>query len=227
MTPDLVTHTLVRIEGVGSLLASDAAGMPQAAALLECPDWAASALTQTPWVVVRRAQLHASLYPVGVRGSCRSQRLAAWLERANVLDCISPQTLVQRRSWAHAARCQALPALAALGAVESIMSAHGLAGAWGPTGSIGFELATGHAAATLDSDLDIAVWPAQPLPVAAARSLQAQLARLPVRVDALLETPRGAVALAEFARSPGSCLLRTTRGALLVDDCWAQTIEVA
>jgi phosphoribosyl-dephospho-CoA transferase len=217
MTPEFKTHTLVRITGAASLIGLDA----------QCASAAAAALQAAPWVVVRRAEAHPGLIPVGVRGASRSQRFAAWLESRDTLVCVSPLMLVQRCSWRIAPRRDVLPALAVLDTVESIMGAHGLAGAWGPTGSIGFELATGQAAARSESDLDIAVWLAQPLPIAAACSLEAQLARLPVRIDALLETPRGAVALAEFARSPGRCVLRTARGALLVEDCWAQRIEAA
>ena len=57
-----------------------------------------------------------------------------------------------------------------------------------------------------------------PLPRRAAAALLDRLADLPARVDVLLETPTGAVALAEYAA--GDCLLRTPTGPRLVRDPW-------
>jgi phosphoribosyl-dephospho-CoA transferase len=91
--------------------------------------------------------------------------------------------------------------------------------AWGPTGSIGFELATGVAVAGPASDLDVVVRAPEPWFLAQARELVADLARLPVRVDTQLDTPTGAVVLGEYARG-GRVLLRTPDGPKLVNDPW-------
>lgn len=55
-----------------------------------------------------------------------------------------------------------------------------------------------------------------------ARELADDLARLPVHVDTQLDTPTGAVALAEYARG-GRVLLRTPDGPRLVHDPWRHT----
>jgi phosphoribosyl-dephospho-CoA transferase len=91
--------------------------------------------------------------------------------------------------------------------------------AWGPTGSAGFELATGDAVAGPASDLDLVVRAPEPWSLDRARELVEDLTRLPVRIDTQLDAPTGAVALAEYARG-GRVLLRTPDGPKLVNDPW-------
>jgi phosphoribosyl-dephospho-CoA transferase len=87
---------------------------------------------------------------------------------------------------------------------------------WGPTGSAGFELATGHPSTTLRSDLDLVVRLPE-LPAAEQiATLAAELCALPAHVDCQLDTGRGAVTLTELARGPEQILLRTLSGAHLV-----------
>jgi len=207
MPAELTAHTLLRIAGADSLLWS---GTP--------PAWALTALARAPWVVVRRARA-AGLIPVGVRGASRAERLAAWLHPEQVLECVTPGDLAARRGWSRSARRALVPALAALDRVDGLLRAHGLP--WGPCGSVGFELASGSAAACPASDLDLTVPAPEPLPRALAAALLAALARLPVRVDVQLEVPQGAVALAEYAHARGCLALRTVDGARLVRDPWA------
>jgi phosphoribosyl-dephospho-CoA transferase len=171
-------------------------------------------------VVVRRAESRGGLNPVGVRGATRAERHAAWLNPRQVRECLTPAQLVERRGWAaDAARCARVPALAALDAVGELMGACGLT--WGPCGSVGFELASGIATATPDSDLDLLVEAPAPIPMAAAACLLERLGRLRVRVDAQLESPHGACALAEYAAGRAPLVLRTVDGPRLVRDPWA------
>ncbi|MDE2137735.1 MAG: malonate decarboxylase holo-ACP synthase [Gammaproteobacteria bacterium] len=208
MPPEPGAHTLLRIAGADSL---HWAGAP--------PAWALSALACAPWVVVRRARGDGVGIAVGVRGAARAERLAAWLHPDQVLECLTPADLAARRGWSRSTRRAQVPALAALDAVDALLRAHGLA--WGPCGSVGFELASGTAAAGPTSDLDITVPAPQPLARAVAAALLASLARLAVRVDVQLEVPQGAVALAEYAHARGSVALRTVEGVRLVSDPWA------
>ena len=46
------------------------------------------------------------------------------------------------------------------------------------------------------------------------------MSKLPVRIDVLLETPAGAVALAEYARGKSVVMLRSPQGPRLVADPW-------
>jgi phosphoribosyl-dephospho-CoA transferase len=212
------THTLLRIRRSQDLRSETG-----------LPPWVDESLRRAPWVVVRRAPTSDGLLPVGVRGESRQQRFAAWVSSDEVLELVTPRTLASGRVWATAvdqARRAAVPALAALDAVEKIMAEQGLVGTWGPAGSVGFELASGRVTATLSSDLDLVIAVDRLAPAhrfastvdrlaAIAGSLWAALAILPARVDVLLETPGGAVALSEYVRARdegGSFVLRTTEG---------------
>jgi phosphoribosyl-dephospho-CoA transferase len=199
------THALLRIASAAALSA-DAA----------LPPWALEQLADVPWVVVRRGLPRAGAIPVGVRGRTRSERCAAWVPPAGVRAGVTPPELAARRGWRTHPRRGVLPALQALDAVERIMATAGLGRQWGPGGSVGFELASGHAAVRPESDLDIVVQLKEPLAPQAALSLERQLWQLPVRIDVLLEAPAGAVALTEYVRSPGSVLLRTPVGPRLI-----------
>lgn len=220
MAPELAPHTLVRIRGPQALAMDSESGLP---------DWAAESLRCAPWVVVRRARLQGGLVPVGVRGESRHERLAAWLSPDDALECVTPRELVSTGAWAraaatNAARHRVIAALAVREPLERIMDENGLGTLWGPGGSVGFELATGTPTATADSDLDLVVEAGRPELMAgdAALLLWNELAALPVRIDVLLETRRGAVALSEYARVRGgdnrhSFVLRTPTGPRLIE----------
>lgn len=216
MHPELRTHTLLRIAGARSLLSgSPSPASSHRPAHDQAPSWVEQALMRAPWVVMRRECPTDATVPVGVRGAQRHERFAAWLPRSEILERITPESLVQRRAWVAAARRERIAALAVLDEVAEILRAHGLDEVWGPAGSVGFELATGYPAAHSNSDLDLAVQlPAVPC-VALTRSLHGQLAKLAARCDVLLETPAGALALAEHAQGHGSFVLRTPQGPCL------------
>jgi phosphoribosyl-dephospho-CoA transferase len=144
-----------------------------------------------------------------VRGESREQRFASWVAPHEVIETVAPCELAHRRS-----RRTDVTALNALDPVETIMNAHGLEGMWGPAGSVGFELASGTTVVNARSDLDLVIGIARPETLPGV-SLVAALGALPVRVDALLETLHGAVALHEYVRSQsenGSFMLRTVDG---------------
>ena len=184
------------------------------------PPWAAAALQRAPWAVVRRAAPRPGSWPVGIRGGLRAQRSAAWLPHCAIEECITPQMLVAKRVWRQRPGITATPAIAVLDDAAAILVAHGFAGRWGPGGSVGFELASGVPSTTADSDLDLVLCAEEPLARLDAGRLHADLSKLPVRVDLLLETPHGAAALAEYAQGAGATLLRSAQGPRLVRDPW-------
>lgn len=177
------------------------------------PDWAAAALAAAPWVVVRRAAALPGSIAVGVRGARRSQRAAAWVRCDQVAERLGPEALRAGARRVPAAR-GALPALRSLLEVERAWGVGGPA-RWGPGGSVGFELATGHPAVHADSDLDLVVrCAAAPRPALARGWLLALPTRAPSRIDVVLEWPQGGAALREYAGG-GSYLLRSAAGARL------------
>jgi phosphoribosyl-dephospho-CoA transferase len=185
------------------------------------PHWARAALRLAPWVVVRRAAPQAGLWPVGVRGVARPQRSAAWLPHGAIQECITPQMLAAIQVWRQHPSATATPAVAVLDEAAVILVAHGYAGLWGPGGSVGFELASGVRSTTPGSDLDLVLRADEPMTRTDATRLHAELSKLPVRVDLLLETPHGAAVLAEYATSEEVTLLRSARGPRLVRDPWS------
>jgi len=207
---ELTTHTLLRINGAEALI-TDAR---------QFPAWAVQAARHAPWVVVRRAPAWNSLIAVGLRGELRSQRLATWLPPSAIIECVTPRRLATMETWKNSPCRRHVPALQMLDRVAPIMRDHGLEHQWGPTGSVGFELASSVSTVTQLSDLDLALHLEKPWPVGHAQSLHSELAALPVRIDLLVEMPHGAVALSEYATAQGAFILRTTRGPRLVGDPW-------
>ncbi|UTW06947.1 malonate decarboxylase holo-ACP synthase [Pseudomonas benzenivorans] len=182
------------------------------------PAWALEALRQQPPVVVRRAVAAPGWVAVGVRGQSRDQRFATWMRLGDIRRRLSPERLASARGW-HDHPHSHWPALRALSLLQAPLDGCGLA--WGVTGSIGFELASGLAAAHAGSDLDLVLRTPAPLSRQRAGQLCALFGDLPGKVDVQLETPHGAVALREWASGATRVLLKAQDGPRLVADPWA------
>ncbi|MFC4587594.1 malonate decarboxylase holo-ACP synthase [Sphaerisporangium corydalis] len=178
------------------------------------PEWVRTSLDACPWVVVRRAPHPPGLIPAGVRGPERRHRHAVLVPAGAVIRSVPPEKVAARRPR--------LPRLAAtLAAIAVRLADEPDAAVWGPTGSLGFELATGEPVTHLGSDVDLLIRTPRRLEPAWAARLVAAFAALPGTVDCQLETPCGGVSLTEWARSDGPVLARTDHGPHLVDDPWA------
>ena len=183
----------------------------------EAPAWARAALGGHVPVVVRRALAEPGWVAVGVRGAGREQRYAAWMPVTEISRLVSPQAVARAGRWRNHAQ-RHWPALRALSQLAPRFDSLKLA--WGVTGSLGFELASGVAAAHLDSDLDLSLRLPHQFSRAEAQALCALLDEAPGRVDLQLETPHGAVALREWAGAAPRVMLKTQAGPLLVSDPW-------
>lgn len=185
----------------------------------ELPSWVALSLARAPYAVIRRVPLMPGMAPIGVRGEARAERFAAFASVESIVDTITPEQLASQQAWNGTERLAHIAALQALPLIADLFAAHGLT--WGPTGSVGFELASGILTAKPTSDLDIVVRVPEPLDKKQAAQLYARLrdaAR--VRIDVQLDTPHGAVALAEYAGGDGPMLLKTLHGPRLVANPW-------
>jgi phosphoribosyl-dephospho-CoA transferase len=180
--------------------------------------WVERSLQEAPFVVVRRANLFDGLIPVGVRGSLRKQRFAAYLAPESIRNRITPEQLTPVRGWLANARGEEIPALKVLARLEEELPDFPLT--YGPIGSIGFELASGLPIATSTSDLDLLIRATERVSMQLAQELVTIFSGSPCRVDAQLETPRGAVALTEYASGQRPLLLKQDDGPVLVDDPW-------
>jgi triphosphoribosyl-dephospho-CoA synthase len=205
--PPLEAHDLLQICGPADLVSPE----PH-------PLWVEDSLRRAPFVVVRRAAMVDGMIPVGVRGSLRNERFAAYLALSSALGRIVPEQLVGLRPARTRPRSGQIPAFNALAIIEAELANFPFR--WGPTGSVGFELATGLATATSGSDLDLLIRVPERLSMATAEALLASLSAGPCAVDGQLETPRGAVSLAEYARGDRPILSRQTSGPVLVCDPW-------
>lgn len=178
----------------------------------DAPAWARQVLRAGQPVVVRRAVAGAGLVAVGVRGSQRDERLAAEMPVASIKRRCSPEQLRGE------GRAQ-LAALQALHALTPFMDSLGLS--WGPTGGVGYQLATGIAVLHQGSDLDLLLHTPAALTRLDAQALYQALGAAPCRIDLQLETPYGAIALAEWAGASKRVLLKSRHGAYLVSDPWS------
>ncbi len=186
-------------------------GMPAAALPDHSPAWARQVLAAGMPVVVRRAQCAAGWVAVGVRGQGREQRLGVHLRLADLQRQLGPEALRWQGEspW---------PALQALASAAPVLDATGLA--WGPTGGVGYHLATGSDVLHLGSDLDLVLRTPRYLARSMARDLLDILDRGPCRIDVQLETPAGAIALREWASGAARVLLKSNHGARLLADPW-------
>nr|WP_314874043.1 malonate decarboxylase holo-ACP synthase [uncultured Pseudomonas sp.] len=178
----------------------------------DAPAWARQVLLAGQPVVVRRAVAGAGRVAVGVRGGQRAERLAVEMPVASIQRRCSPEQL---RSEGRAE----LATLQALHAVTPFMDSLGLS--WGPTGGVGYQLATGIAVLHQGSDLDLVLRTPAALTRIDAKALYQALCAAPCRIDLQLETPYGAVALAEWAGPSKRVLLKSRHGACLVSDPWS------
>lgn len=204
---DIRVHDLLRIPSVGSLIVDT-----------PIPDWVGGSIDHANWVVVRRDIAKYGRIPVGIRGNSRSQRFPAFLPMDAIIEKVEPEDLIEQRLWKRSPRRSQIEAFNFLDKLIEIYSAYSLS--WGPTGSVGFELASGVPTAHAGSDLDVVIRTPQRLGQSVAQELIKFHKSFPVRIDVQLETPLGAVSLVEYARGSGSMLLRADLGPRLVKDPW-------
>lgn len=205
---ELKVHDLVRIHSSADLECVSAV-----------PEWVHLALKRAPWVVIRRSPVSNGRIPVGVRGTGRNQRFAAFLPIRFVDEVVTPVQLAIQARW----REYSLKAESQVfSQLEEIADYYNQAGiCWGPTGSVGFELASGADTVHSGSDIDLAIYLPKQVEWETITGWNAFNQRCSVKVDALLETPAGACSLSEFARQEKSMvLLRTLNGPALVKCPW-------
>ena len=181
----------------------------------DAPPWVATALRAAPWVVVRRAAASEGQVAVGVRGTARAQRFAMQIPETAVTEVLSPEALAMRAATMR----PALPAARALRAAAALLDEAGLP--WGPTGSVGFELASGVRTVRASSDLDLLVRPTRLPARATLKRLHVALRRLPARVDCQIEIDDGAIALGELLSGAREVLVRTPTGPRLISAPWS------
>jgi phosphoribosyl-dephospho-CoA transferase len=182
------------------------------------PEWVEEVLRKSPFGVVRRGRVTEQEIPVGIRGLERSQRWATFCHPKVVKSVLTPPQLLGCN--VPISRADAVPAFRALNVLKVRWTDVDLP--WGPTGSVGFELATGRPVTNQVSDLDIAIRARDRISREQARSLWELVVGLQTKVDVRVETAEYGFSLEEFACT--SCpriLLRYPDGLILGDDPWS------
>jgi len=196
---ELKPHDLVKIRGVGELISTQ-----------PLPDWAIDSLDKTPFVVVRRAEFLENFLPIGIRGNSRGERLGAYLSASPPLKVITPYALSDVSNWQALYEHYLPPAIESLLRIKPLLNISGYE--WGPTGSAGFELATGCKTLKESSDLDLVIDMPDRIGLQLAKELLQELQHLTtVRLDIQLNTPIGGIAMQEFINSD-AVLIKTSKG---------------
>lgn len=181
------------------------------------PSWAAESLRCAPWVVVRRAPRRPGFVPFGIRGAQRQQRQSAWVPSTAILETRRPEDLAAGVDTLD----PFLPAVHAARAVRAFFADLGIVG--GPTGSVGFAVATGSPAVRMASDLDILIR----LNRSAVSKLERRKAttelfdRQACRVDARADVPAGEINLSEYlGQRDRPIMVRRADGTAVLGDPW-------
>lgn len=184
------------------------------------PSWVPSAFADAPFAVVRRAQAPGGCVAIGFRGPGRGQRHGTFAARDAIECVLSPEQLSRRPIPVERRDLKVFRALRVL-IEEGRLDSH----VWGPTGSVGYELAAAKPTASDTSDLDLLIRAPLPLSRERARTLRDYLrtveTRVGPRIDAQLETPAGGIALSEWADDKPHVMVRAASGPSLIDDPWA------
>jgi len=206
---ELNAHDLIRLKNMEDLLSD-----------LPLPDWANQSLQRAPYVVVRRSAHPSGFVGVGIRGVQRSQRISAWM-RPEDIDCvIKPKELNSPQTWNTEYCDTIIHPVYSLQQIAPILKRKGFD--WGPTGSTGYELATGIPTVNEYSDLDIVLNVTIPFSQAAAGLLMNELEQASIsNLDVQLNTVLGGVSLRDYANAP-KVLVKTAMGPLLAkpSDIW-------
>jgi phosphoribosyl-dephospho-CoA transferase len=191
---------------------------------VDAPAWVNQRLSQCPWVVVRRARAPTGMIAVGVRGDTRNERWGGYAHQSAIEQIVEPNELL--RVFRASTGADRTPPIQLL---EKVVGRwQGLTLPWGPTGSVGFELASGYRVTTPLSDLDIAIRAPERLSVELARSLWERVMGLQPRVDVRIETSECGFALEEYVRRPSTrILLHYPGGARVGDDPWGERLPIS
>lgn len=166
-------------------------------------------------LVVRRDKRADGAIPVGIRGLTRIQRAAAWVNPAEVVRVVTPESLVSDVNvLLHSPFVSQQPVQALI-----TLCRMQLPFTWGVTGSCAYALASDLPVMHADSDLDLLVRCDAPVSRAQFAEFYDSLQRLVCRADVQINTPQGGFALSEWLQG-GDVMLKTDTGPLRVRDPW-------
>lgn len=137
---EIKVHDIVKFESIEHLEKS-----------IPIPDWAIGSPASKNFAVVRRMPIMDNKVPIGLRGDTREQRFGTFIDKNNILEVITPPSLVNRIE-----NFNNKPYYAALKSMKEQFEKMDIL--WGPTGSVGFELATSIKVTKKSSDIDLCIY---------------------------------------------------------------------
>jgi|SRR5690625_215361 len=196
---ELKVHDLIQINSANDLMYHT-----------KKPNWVDASIKRAPFVVIRRVHSEGGFIPVGIRGTRRDERFAAFVHVNNIVDTFSPEQIAQARDWIHHDK----EIFFYLEQIENIMNDNAID--WGPVGSVGFELVSKVPTVNDKSDIDLIIRHPSTLTPELAKEIVDELNQLPVLTDIQVETVEGSFSLKEYAYCKGKpILLKTKNGPLL------------
>lgn len=180
---EIKVHDIVQFESIDHL-----------EKIIPIPNWVNDAPASKNYGVVRRMPVTNQIVPIGLRGTTREQRFGTFIHERNIIQVISPESLVERIELFKDEQY-----FLALKNMKEAFKQFNVV--WGPTGSVGFEIATSIKVTTPNSDIDICLYQEeinQELLIEVGSFLET----LDVRVDVQVETPSmGAFLLNDYLRN--------------------------
>lgn len=210
---DLRPHDIISFTQIEDLLSKQ-----------NVPEWLKEVCKEGFYGVVRRdCRSDQNLIPIGIRGLERGQRFAAWITTKKIGNTIFPSTLTNPLAWRVTLNNLPSKVISTLINICPILNNSGYK--WGPTGSAGFEVATGIKAIKETSDLDLLIYAPQKIDLLDAQHLLSKLKKVAsCNLDIQLETPKGGVSLIEFTQSD-QVLVKSNQGPFLIsiENIWDQS----
>lgn len=176
------------------------------------------ALRMSRVVVVRFGPHPGNLIPVFVIGEDPSTRVAGFISLSSIAGRIQPENLAAKRAWEASPRRLDLVAIRYLEEINDICISSGYA--WGPIGSLAYELVTKRQVNHPDASIDIIVRADDPIPRSQAVLLANRLSFGRVAVNVRLDTPAGEVSLAEYIER-SVVAAYTNEGLRFLSDPWS------
>lgn len=165
-------------------------------------------------VVVRRDRFSAYKIPVGIRGSQRKFRQAAWIDPKAIQKIVTPKELLQKKAIQKLSFKDKGPIKALLMLLEQKWSF-----SLGVTGGCAYSIATEKDVLNPTSDLDLWIDAPSRIQKNDLEPFISFLKQLPCRADVQIETPKGAFSLFEWIKSE-RVLLKTNTGPFLTEELW-------
>lgn len=170
------------------------------------PTWVVKSPEAANYGVVRRMATSKGNVPIGLRGKTREQRVGTFIQQQEILRVITPETLTNRIDEQE----QQIYYSSLRNIREEFLK---LNLSWGPTGSVGFEIATSHKVTSTNSDIDISIYINEINPHLLVEVNQF-IDQLEFRIDAQVEIPQlGAFLLNDYVKhSESGFIVRTPFG---------------